>query len=277
MLGQMVPLRCTVRSCGLPLGREGSTLRCATGHSFDRARDGHWNLLQPQDRRSSRAGDADTALDARARWIERGCADGLIASVGEVLDGLGLPGGAAVADLGSGEGTITARLLQGRSVRACGVELAVGSARRAARRFPEITWVVANADRGLPFPDASLDLLLSVFGRRPAAEMARALVPEGRAVVVLPAEDDLIELRQAVQGEGVRRPRLADVVDGLGPWFDLASCGTWREKTRLDRSGLADALALTYRGARRSERERLAPIDELEVTLAAEVATFRKR
>ena len=277
MSRRMLPLRCTVRRCHLPLALAGRTLRCGAGHSFDRAREGYWNLLQPQDRRSPRPGDRDAALEARSRWLARGLADGLIATVGTLLDRIDLPQGAAVADLGSGEGTFTGRLLDGRSVRACGVDLSVRAARRAARAFPDIGWVVANADRELPFPDGSLDLVLSVFGRRPGAEIHRALRDPGRLVVVLPAEDDLIELREAVQGRGDLRTRAAAAVEELGAWFEPAERATWREHVRLDRDGLEDALALSYRGARRAERERLAGIDELVVTLAADLLSFDRR
>ena len=274
MRTRMFPLRCTVRGCGLPLRCDRAALRCAAGHAFDRAREGYWNLLQSHQRRSARPGDPGVALEARSRWIRQRHADGLIATVGSALDRLGLPRGAAVADLGSGEGTLTARLLEHRPVRACGVELAVAGARQAARRFPAITWVVANADRGLPFPDASIDLLLSVYGRRPGAEMRRVLVAPGRAVVVLPAQDDLIELREVVQGHGERRERVEDAVAELAPWFELLARETWCERKRFDPEALQDALAASYRGARRRERERLAEIQGLSVTLAAEVLTF---
>ena len=55
-------LLCPVRNCHLPLAREGSRLVCSQSHSFDVARSGYINLLQPQDRRSPAAGDRDEAV-----------------------------------------------------------------------------------------------------------------------------------------------------------------------------------------------------------------------
>ena len=43
-------LLCPVRNCHLPLARDGRRLVCAGGHSFDVARSGYVNLLQPQDK-----------------------------------------------------------------------------------------------------------------------------------------------------------------------------------------------------------------------------------
>lgn len=271
----MFPLRCTVRGCGRDLAADGAALRCAAGHAFDRAREGYFNLLQPQDRRSTAAGDRDEALEARARWIERGRVDGLLLAMTREIDGIELEPGAFVADLGCGDGTLTARLLAHRPVRACGIDLAVQAVRTAARRARSITWIVANADRGLPFRDGSIDLLLSVFSRRPAAEMRRVLCPTGRLVAVLPAEDDLIELRALVQGRGDPRDRAEGARDELARSFSLTRRDTWRERARLDRSAIDDALALTYRGARHSERQRLGSIESLDVTLAADILQFR--
>ena len=56
-------LLCPVRDCRMALPREERRLLCPRGHSFDVARSGYINLLQPQDRRSKRPGD--TALPSQ--------------------------------------------------------------------------------------------------------------------------------------------------------------------------------------------------------------------
>jgi 23S rRNA (guanine745-N1)-methyltransferase len=58
-------LLCAVRSCHLPLAREGRRFVCPKGHSFDIARSGYINLLQPQDRRSKDPGDSAAAAAYR--------------------------------------------------------------------------------------------------------------------------------------------------------------------------------------------------------------------
>ena len=50
-------LLCTVRDCREQLLREERRMVCPRGHSFDIARRGYVNLLQPQDRRSKKPGD----------------------------------------------------------------------------------------------------------------------------------------------------------------------------------------------------------------------------
>src|SRR5262245_25135265 len=92
-------LRCTVRGCFLPLTAEAATLRCPNGHAFDRARPGYWNLLQPQDRRSHRAGDRPEAVAARRRWLQHGFVDGLVTVLSAEVGRLGLREGDRIADV----------------------------------------------------------------------------------------------------------------------------------------------------------------------------------
>ncbi len=270
-------LRCTVRDCMDTLAEDNGQLRCPKGHTFDRGRYGYWNLLQPQDRRSTKPGDSDDAVLARRRWLARGFADGLAVLLASRIEAAGLPKDAVQVDVGCGEGTLTARLFASRGASGCGIDLSTKAIRLAGRLAPELTWIVANADRGLPFADGSVQLAMSIFGRRPALELARVLAPSGTLLVVVPAEDDLLELREASQGEGVRRDRVGDLIAELAPGFELAARATWRHRARHDREAFYDALAMSYRGARASERERLGSVSELEVTLAAEILTLVPR
>jgi 23S rRNA (guanine745-N1)-methyltransferase len=60
-------LLCPVRDCHMALGRAERRLLCPRGHSFDVARSGYINLLQPQERRSKQPGDTVAAVAARRR------------------------------------------------------------------------------------------------------------------------------------------------------------------------------------------------------------------
>src|SRR5215475_7736751 len=92
-------LLCTVRDCRLPLQRKGRHLQCGQRHSFDIARSGYVNLLQPQDTRSKQPGDSLEAVAARRRLHERGITQPLLESIAEMI-GTDEP----VLDVGCGEG-----------------------------------------------------------------------------------------------------------------------------------------------------------------------------
>jgi 23S rRNA (guanine745-N1)-methyltransferase len=270
-----VTLICPVRHCGAPLERRERSLVCPRGHSFDFARSGYCNLLQPQDRRSKNPGDPREAVEARRRLLDAGYGNGLLRALREEIEALALRPGAAVLDVGCGEGHYLGSLAAGMDLEAHGLDLSVPAVDLAARRYPGATWIVANADRFLPYAERSFDVVLSLDSRLNPGELRRVLAPEGRLVVAVPAPDDLVELRAAVLGEGVLRDRLERTAGLLAPDFELEHRRTVRETALLDAATLRDALAATYRGARESRQARLDRIPEMEVTLAHDLAQFR--
>lgn len=252
----MVTLLCPVRGCGAALERRERSWACSRGHSFDVARSGYCNLLQPQDRRSKSPGDAREAALARRRFLEAGHGDFLLEALREEVRGTTL-------DVGCGEGFFLGSL---GLEEAHGVDLSVPAIELAARRWPGVSWWVVNADRALPFADGSFDTALSIAGRRPAAELRR--VVKGRLLVAVPGEDDLIELREAVLGEGRLLGRVEKTVSELAGFFELESRRTLRSVETVD---ARDALAATYRGARQSQRKELG---DMRVTLSFDLLRF---
>lgn len=271
----MTILLCPVRTCGSPLTRGEQVFRCPRGHAFDIARSGYCNLLQPQDSKSKNPGDPKEAVLARRRFLEAGHGDFLAAALLETFDALPLPPRPAVLDVGCGEGFFLGGLAREREIEGHGIDLSVPAIDLAARRWPDLSWFVVNADRTLPYADDSFDLSLSLTARRNASELRRILKPGGRLLVTIPGEDDLIELREAVQGEGVRRDRVPSVLAELAEHFELEAHRVLRQTSRLEADSLRDLLASTYRGARRSERERAEDLTSLDVTSSLDLLIFR--
>lgn len=187
-------LRCPV--CAGALSRTERTVRCPQGHAYDVARQGYLTLLAG----GSRAGQGDTAdmVASRESFLARGhyaavteALAGAVAAVPAVAD----DGAPLLLDLAGGTGHHLAAVLDAVP-RAVGldVELSPYAARRAARAHPRLAAVRADVWRPLPLADASAAAVLSVFGPRNAAEIARVLAPDGRLVVVAPAQDHLAEL-----------------------------------------------------------------------------------
>jgi 23S rRNA (guanine745-N1)-methyltransferase len=270
-------LACTVRDCGLQLERHDRACVCPRGHSYDIARSGYINLLQPQDRRSLTAGDANAVVEARARLLAAGIGHGVVDAVRQRFESLRLSHDAAIADLGAGSGDALAACLAGSAATGVGIDLSVAAGRHAARRFPELTWVVANADRRLPLLDNRLSFLLSLHGRRNPAECARVLAPAGWLLVAVPAPDDLVELRSLLQGTGIERSRVETVLNDHDEWFTPLERFSSREHHTLSRESLLDLLHSTYRGARTSARAHVAQLATMDVTVASDCVVFQRR
>lgn len=285
----MLALRCTVRGCGATIpaapaaqgaagcGGRATVLRGPCGHSFDIARSGYINLLQPQDRRSRHPGDAAEVVAARRRLLDAGVGAALLEELAATVEELELPRGARVLDIGSGEGSLLGALAARFALEAAGVDLSVRAIDLAARRHPGVLWLVANADRGLPFAAGSLDLILSITARRSPAECARVLAPGGRLVVAVPAADDLVELREAVLGGAAHLDRAAKLIEEHAAHFLPAGRRAARESRAFSAAQLEDLLVATYRGGRAGRRERANSLDGLGVTMSHEIVIFTRR
>jgi len=248
---------CTVRTCHLPLAFEERRVVCPRGHSFDIARSGYINLLQPQERRSRKPGDSVEAVAARRRFLDRGHAAPVLEAVRNIGGTDFSPSGRAEArptsilDAGCGEGYYLGSLGRG-----CGVDISIPAIDLAARRYPQCQWIVANADRFVPYADASFDVVMSITGRMNASEFRRVLRKGGFLLVAVAAPDDLIELR----GRG--RDRVERTIATFQE-FDLIKRDRVTTVAKLDAQDAADILRATYRPRRASPQRVTLSLDLL--------------
>jgi 23S rRNA (guanine745-N1)-methyltransferase len=267
-------LLCTVRGCAQPLAREERRVVCANGHSFDVARSGYLNLLQPQDRRSRAPGDTPEAVAARRRFLDAGHAAPLVRAL---VDALPLQPNDTLLDAGCGEGHHLTAFREAYGVDAYGVDISVPAIELAARRDRACTWIVANADRFLPFADGSLRAVTSITARLNPAEFHRVLAANGTLLVAVAGADDLIELREAVLGERLERDRTDRTIDLFAPHFALERREHIRHIAGLDREAMLDVMSSSYRALRTREREKLEQLDAMNVTLSRDLLVFRHR
>lgn len=226
------------------------------------------NLLQPQERRSARPGDSADARLARRRFRAAGYEAPIVDAVIAVT---ALAPSDAALEVGCGEGDYLAAVAARHGCEGHGLDISADAIDAAARRYPRLHWIVANADRVLPYPDRSFHLVLSVTGRRNPVEVRRVIRADGRLLVVVSGADDLIELRTAALGRGMARERLEATLAAFAPLFALERHLPVRHVVRLDASGARDAMAGSYRGFRAGERARLAGVESLDVTLDRDV------
>src|SRR5262249_53311468 len=134
----------------------------------------------------------------------------------------------------------------------------------AARRYPECEWIVGNADRFIPYADASFSLVLSITARMNAAEFHRVLRPGGRLLVALAAPDDLIELR------GAGRDRAERTVETFAGAFELASRRRATTTANLDQDGVNDVLQSMYRPKHKQ------PLEPAQLTFSLDLLLFHR-
>jgi 23S rRNA (guanine745-N1)-methyltransferase len=252
-------LLCSVRGCHLALVRDGRRMVCPRNHSFDIARSGYINLLQPQERRARQPGDTTEAIAARRRLHDAGFTKPHVQAIAEAIHAT--PGD-VVLDAGCGDGFYLGTLQRDIGFQGHGVDISIPAIDAAARRYSECEWVVANADRVIPYPDRSFAVVLSITARMNAGEFRRVLREDGRLLVAVPAHDDLIELR------GSGRDRVGQTVERFAGSFTLMDQRRVSTCADLDASGVRDVLLSIYRpmGQR--------PVDAMRVTFSLDLLLF---
>jgi 23S rRNA (guanine745-N1)-methyltransferase len=218
--------------------REAGRFVCSQGHSFDIAGSGYLNLLQPQDRRSKQPGDSRAAVQARRKIHELGVTAPLLEAIAEFLEASASD---TVLDVGSGEGFYLGELAGKAKFQGHGIDISVPAVDAAAKRYPEQEWIVANADRFIPYADGSFSKVLSLTARLIRDDFQRVLQPEGLLLIALPAPDDLIELR------GTGRDRMERTVQMFAPNFAMVRHHRATVSASLDAEAVANVLLSIYR------------------------------
>lgn len=256
--------------------RAGRTLICPAGHSFDRAREGYYNLLAVQHKASRDPGDSKPMVAARRRILDAGIyapiAEHVSARVVELARGRK---DFAILDAGCGEGfyldaiATALKVGQRENYHLAGIDISKWAVQAAARRNRDIFWAVASNKR-IPFTEPCLDLIVCMFGFPAWEAFAAAQLPGGQVLMVDPGPDHLLELRTLIY---------PTVERGEGPaGFDPAERAGYRLVERqqvnfaadlVGREQIADLLAMTPHAHRATQagRESLAALERLTVTV----------
>jgi 23S rRNA (guanine745-N1)-methyltransferase len=188
-------LRCPFCHGGLveAIAGSGLALHCASGHSFDIAKQGYVNLASTP---PAYQGDTAQMVEARVHFLGAGhygfianAVAGLAASICEP-DREGL-----VVEAGAGTGYYLTAVLD--ALPGCyGLALDVSKAalRRAAKAHPHCGAALCDVWHELPVADAAARLVLSIFAPRNGPEFRRVLAVDGELIVVTPTSFHLTEL-----------------------------------------------------------------------------------
>ena len=174
-------LRCP--ACFTPLASAQGSLICARRHTYDVARHGYVTLL-PTARRAP-TGDDASMIDARTAIMDAGHFEPLTTALRQTVGSLGLGDSPVVLDAGAGTGHHLAGVLaELPGARGVAIDVSRAASRRAAHG--RIARVRSDIWQQIPLCDATVDLAMSVFAPRNAAELARVLRPGGAVIVTTP-------------------------------------------------------------------------------------------
>lgn len=219
-------------------------LQCASRHQFDRAREGYFNLLPVQQKKSKNPGDNPAMIEARRRFLQAGHYQMLADALCAILPWSELK---VLLDIGCGEGYYSQCILRSAThLQVFGIDISKAAIKAAAKLLPQQHWAVASAYQ-LPLPDASVDSMLRVYAPSLDAELARVLKPNGYLVTVTPAPDHLLQFKQRVYQEVRLHSDEIMTIQGLQHTQRQRLRWLWQPETAESLLALLDMIPLAYK------------------------------
>ncbi|MEH6472800.1 MAG: methyltransferase domain-containing protein [Halopseudomonas sp.] len=258
--------------CQQPLTQQDNSAHCDNNHCFDRAKQGYYNLLPVQQKRSRDPGDDAAMVAGRQEFLAQHhyqpLSDTINSLLIEQLDRASQS--QHILDCGCGEGYYTARLEQALKRQhvehqLIGLDISKHAARAACKRSTDINWIVASSSNP-PVAESSQNALLCLFAPLSSAAFHRALRPAGLLLLATSGSDHLLELRQQIYPE-VRRTAYNPLAD-LSAHFEPLSQQTVQYRFNLgDNRTILQLLAMTPHQWRTdaAARQRLQQLQQLEL------------
>ncbi len=259
--------------CQQPLIRTNKQWYCSHAHSFDVAKQGYVNLLPVQYKKSKSPGDTPDAVQARRDFLQadyyqplRDLIRGWIAKL--------RPN--AILDLGCGEGYYTSQMVDLASM-VIGLDIAKPAIQIAAKRYPQITWLVASGAK-LPIQTDSLDLVTSFFSPLPSEEMYRVLNDKGHVLMATPAAGHLYSMRAALFDE-VQAHEPEKFIQNLSTGFELVDEQQISYPLTLQQAALKQLIAMTPYAwkAKADNRQQLESLATFETEASFQLYLFKKK
>lgn len=261
----------------LPLKGDENCWVCASGHSFDIAKQGYINLLPAHKKQSREPGDSKAMVAARRNFLELGHYHIIAKTLADLIAQHSQNNRLSILDAGCGEGYYLQSIaeLLPHSLQLVANDISKWAVQAAAKRNKNITWLVAsNAD--LPIESESVDFVICLFGFPIYPEFYRVLKPSGKLIMIDPVPEHLYQLREQIY-QDMRAKKVSEYHPPQG--FKLISKSQVKHSFQLDRQEQIQQLALMtphWFKAGTEGRERLQQLESLSITLAVELKLLEK-
>ena len=267
--------------CGKPLTGD-VALKCPSGHSFDRAKEGYWHLLPVQNTRTKAPGDSKEMVAARRAFLSAGYYGVFGQALGELALAYGVPADEKhplhLLDAGCGEGWYDRCIAQqfaksGRPLELAGFDIAKPAVRLAAKALPTARYAVASSFHQ-PVKTGWADLLLNCFSPFAREEFLRVLRPGGRMIYVVPGADHLYEMKAVLYEKTYKNPVQQVEYEGFRPIGEREVTDT----ITVPAAQLEALFAMTpyYWKTPRDGAERLKALPELTTKISFRFLVFEK-
>lgn len=191
---------CPICQSPLHLNTDLKSLGCEKNHQFDRAKQGYFNLLPVQHKKSKQPGDSKEMIAARHDFLNADYYQPLALELTKLLRDL-VPKGATCLDLGCGEGYYSRNIQkQMPNLSIFGMDISKPAIVKAAAQDKQGQYFVASSDK-IPLLSACLDAIFKVYAPANEQELARLVKPGGVLISVMPGPRHLMQIREFIYQE----------------------------------------------------------------------------
>lgn len=261
--------------CNQLLTENENSLKCHSNHCFDKSKNGYVNLLITGGKKGH--GDNKLMVKARHNFLEKGYYEYLksaFCSEVEIYAG----DGASLLDSGCGNGYYT----RGISDIICkhkygevyAVDVSKETLKIASKNCTKVKFAVASAYR-LPFENESFDIVTSLFAPLAYNEFYRVLKKDGIFLTVIPLENHLYQLKQAVYDTPYKNRPESTVIKG----FQLLKAQEIRKEIVLKcHEDIKNLFMMTpyYYKTSAADQEKLDGLDTLATETEFLILTYKK-
>ena len=268
---------CLCPLCRMPLVEEEKGYSCATGHHFDKAKQGYTNLLVGK--AGGQHGDSMEMIRARRDFLNGGHYTPLLSALRQEVSHH-FHGG-TLLDAGCGECYYTQGVMDVIApMGGCGIGIDISrEALKVAGARPSVKSgslkLFAAGVYDMPIKDNSVDMVLNFFAPLATEEYLRVLKPNGIFIMAIPAAKHLWHLKEVLYDI----PKENQVQDFTLTGFDLVSETKVTSHFTLTRQEDIQALfSMTpyYWRTPKAGRDRLAALSTLPCTGEFHLLVYRK-
>ena len=262
--------------CNGKLNIEASRCLCASGHCFDKARGGYYNLLLGNV--GGVHGDNKDMVLARRAFLSGGYYEPLAKRLASLVLKFTASGG-ALLDAGAGDGYYTDTIERALFERdgesdVSAFDISKDAVREICKKNPRISAVVATSYH-IPVADGEFDTLINTFSPLALEETRRALKSGGVFIMAIPGVMHLYDLKKVIYDT----PYKNTVEDTLLEGFELLSDEPLTYKMQLGTSEAVKNLFMMTPYAYRTGAEgrgRVGSLESLECTADFRIFVYRR-
>ncbi len=261
--------------CGEKLNSDGVRLLCTAGHSYDKAREGYYNLLLGN---GGVHGDNKDMVLARRAFLSKGyyrpLADKLCEKILSYTSFM-----PSVLDCGSGEGYYT-NIIEGAVFERDGnsdfyaFDISKDAVKASSKLNKRLNCAVASAYRQ-PFSNNCFDLIYNVFSPLALDEVKRVLKPGGVFIMAIPDEEHLFELKARIYDTPYKNTVENTALSGFELVSDEPLHYTMEIKSGEDVVSLFKMTPYAYR-TKKENAERILSLDSISVSAHFRILLYRK-